>query len=438
MNILNTESHEKISINLPEDGELCIIVPLNEGRAASISVQNSTATNDPRVDCMGAPMIPGVNYRLLAGESFSIYSWTSAVIDIQGSSSLLKNVFRNPVKSLVRPIVEYHCLLHQIRADADKKGDIGPVVLLCGNNSSGKSCIARSLCSYAARSGWKPLLVDLDNSVSQMIGVPGSIGAAVVEYPIVMDEIISQSLVTFSYFTGFLECQRTTHSGSSMSPTYVNYTTLLLDLVKDRLYSHIGTTIGSSGAIIVLPELVGMSGVNFAIDIAEKYMGTNILCCNDDFLFHKLYSRFCEDIPIEQVQTKVDKISSTYVAPAVIPHEIILPKLFKDFFYGNGPTNLLPQRWARGLDKVKVFQLKDDNNKAGLDSVQLESLQGIVGCIAALYPDNQPQSILTASPLTVGKIDTIDATGIQLLTATHSLPYERICLVVGSVRWISS
>lgn len=437
MSGLLAEKKVKLSIQLSADKELIVVVPLAEKKNSSfICVHSATSYYDPKVDIMGAPMIPDVQYNLLPGTTVSLYSWSSSTIDICGSPTLIKNIHRNPCKSLIRPLVEYHCLLHQGRSDADKKSGIGPITLICGNSVGSKPQIGRTLCSYAARCGWKPLLVDLDCGVLQSIGVPGCISAAAVEYPIAVDEVISQTHMSLLYFTGSLECQKNTDMEVIMNPIYCNYVTVLMDVIEQRFSTHMGTLHSLSGAIIIIPELVGTSGINFVIELIEKYAISNVLCCGDDFLFHKLYSRFCDNVAVPQI--KVDKISQGFLSNISIPEEVFLSTLYKNFFYGNGATILYPASWTQTLDRLEIYCLKDDNKNAVLESVEMEALQGIVGCIAALFYLNNSQSLLLASPFTIAKIEAIDSAGLHLLTTTHSPPLEKICVVVGSVRWFSS
>eukprot|EP00796_Vickermania_ingenoplastis_P009248 gene9248-6501_t len=418
-NIYADDNLRTISIQLSADGELCILVPFDEsGWSSSVTVQNVANSNEkkqlvPKVDVLGSPLVPGVKYYLLPGQNFSLYSWTPSTIEVHGSLKLLHNMFKMPVKSVTRPLVEYHCGLDQLRRVLHKRGETGPVVLVCGSTSSGKAQIGRTLCSYAARSDWKPLLVDLDCGVSQMIGVPGTIGAAITEYPVTIDEVISQTHVCFSFFTGFLECQSVRDGEATMGASYRHYSFMLLDVMRDRLNSHLGTTYSSSGAVIVLPEVVGVSGANFVFDVVEKYAISHILCCGDDYLFHKLYSRFVEDVDVNHAHTRVDKISQSYFTPAPVPTQLLLPTLFENFFNGQGPIRILSALLLRPFDKVEVFQIKEDSTSSmpTLTSVEREELQGKVGCMTALYPSNHSQSLLSASPLTIAKIDAVDARG---------------------------
>lgn len=56
----------------------------------------------------------------------------------------------------------------------------GPRVVICGGTDSGKSTLAKILVNYAARSGRRPILVDVDVGQGE-ISVPGTLGAAAVD-----------------------------------------------------------------------------------------------------------------------------------------------------------------------------------------------------------------------------------------------------------------
>jgi polyribonucleotide 5'-hydroxyl-kinase len=59
----------------------------------------------------------------------------------------------------------------------------GPRVLVVGVAGVGKTTLVRTLCSYAVRSGWLPLAVDLDVG-DNMLSIPGTLTATAVEQPV--------------------------------------------------------------------------------------------------------------------------------------------------------------------------------------------------------------------------------------------------------------
>jgi polyribonucleotide 5'-hydroxyl-kinase len=83
--------------------------------------------------------------------------------------------------------IEYYLqdpqVLNNQRQEALKSGRPGPNCILLGPTDSGKSTITRMLCNWAVRSGWEPMMVDLD--VGQgTITVPGCIAATPIESPV--------------------------------------------------------------------------------------------------------------------------------------------------------------------------------------------------------------------------------------------------------------
>ena len=58
----------------------------------------------------------------------------------------------------------------------------GPRVMVVGGTDVGKTTLCRLLLNYAVRLGRRPVFIDLDVG-QQSIGIPGSIGALMVERP---------------------------------------------------------------------------------------------------------------------------------------------------------------------------------------------------------------------------------------------------------------
>lgn len=429
-----------VEINLPSDSEVIISVPLNEQKcSAFIKALAPTGSNDPRIDLLGSPLVVDVTYYLLPGSTFTIFAWNTATIHIEGSEQLLKNIIRGSAKSITRPLVEYHCILHSYRVSAEKERSLGPITLVCGSHNSGKANIVRTLCNYAARAGWKPLLVDMDPSGNQMVGLPGSIGAAIVEYPVTIDETMSLSLVCTTYFVGSSEIQSFDRAGESkISAAYTHFSKMLLNAMRDRLTAHSGDIYGCSGSIVLVPELQCNAGLNFISEIIQQYSVSNVLCIGDDDMFHLLYNRYDKGLSEQGDRVRVDRLSHNFSVVPCAGADVLLPIKYSEYFLGSGATVLHPSQWSKPFSNVDVLVLKEENDQVILSSVPKDELQGIVGCIGAIYL-SRSSNALQSPPLVYARIQTIDPAGVYFLTTTHfTFPSEKLTLLVGNVRWITS
>lgn len=433
-------SLKNVLVTIPTDGELIITVPLSEPKcSASIRLEPSTGTTDSRVDVAGSPLIADISYYLLPGSTLCVFAWAVGIVRIEGSEQLLRSIVRSSAKSITRPLVEYHCVLHTQRVAAEKMQSAGPVTLICGGNLSGKLMVARTLANYAARAGWKPTLADLDPGVHQMVGLPGSIGAAIVDYPVSLDEVTQLSLVSTTFFVGSTEVESFSKLGeAAMGAAYVHFSKLLLNCVRERLAAHANDLYGFSGAVIVLPEVHGTSGLNFVSEVVQQYDVTNVLCLGDDDLFHLLYLRHDRGNANQLDYVKIDRISHNFSVVPPANADTLLPLRFRDYFFGAGAVGLHPSQWSRPFNNIDVLLLKDEQGQVVLSAVAKEELQGIVGCIGALYAAKSV-SALQASPVAYARVQSIDPAGIYFLTSTHFMfPSEKLTLLVGNVRWITS
>lgn len=82
---------------------------------------------------------------------------------------------------------------------AEEKDLQGPISMVVGPADVGKSTLCRLFLNYAVRLGRRPIYVDLD--VGQgVIGIPGTIGALLVERPATIDEGFSQQAPLVYHF----------------------------------------------------------------------------------------------------------------------------------------------------------------------------------------------------------------------------------------------
>ncbi|KAG5477094.1 hypothetical protein LSCM1_05435 [Leishmania martiniquensis] len=433
-------STKSVSVTLPADGELIITVPSSEPKcSALIKLEASNGTIDPRVDVAGSPLVTDISYYLLPGATLNVFAWTVSVVRVEGSERLLRGIIRSPAKSITRPLVEYHCVLHTQRAIAEKTQSSGPVTLICGGQLAGKIAAARTLANYAARAGWKLTLVDLDPGVQQLVGLPGSIGAAIVDNPLALDEAVALSLVCTTFFVGATEVESFDKLGeASIRAAYAQFSKLLLNCVHERLSIHANNIYGFSGAIVVVPEVHGSGGVNFISELIQQYDVSNVLCLGDDDLFHALYLRHDRGNATQSDYVKIDRISHNFSVVPPANADGVMSSRYSDYFLGAGAVDLHPSQWSKPFNSIDVLMVKEEQGQVVLSPVPKEELQGIVGCIGALYSPKSG-SPLQSSPLAYARVQTIDPAGIYFLTSTHfTFPSEKLTLLVGSVRWITS
>eukprot|EP00758_Cryptobia_borreli_P002230 Tbor_TRINITY_DN2878_c0_g1::TRINITY_DN2878_c0_g1_i1::g.23236::m.23236/K14399/CLP1, HERB; polyribonucleotide 5'-hydroxyl-kinase len=325
---------------VPADHELRIYTPLDESHESSIRLAgNKSAAGDCRgdADFFGAPMMEGEKYLLLPGEICVLHSWSDVTVEIDGSEQLhyggCIEIAGNGMHA--RPLAEYDSRLRDARDRAMKASrgpssaagfnedidfdGIGPRVLIVGKPSSGKHAALRTLGNYAAWQGYRPTIVDFNPSTSQCVGLPGSIGACVQEFPLrpddgagyqsfcgtllytvgtttaQYDQVVVKSPAVNSAATpisglladAFMTSQR------SIPAAYKHYVRLLANKVNERLFKGVcGTISAYSGCIAVAPSVTGRDGLDLIKIIIETLQATHVLCIGDGHLHSQLQRAF--------------------------------------------------------------------------------------------------------------------------------------------------
>ncbi|ESS63782.1 hypothetical protein TCDM_08323 [Trypanosoma cruzi Dm28c] len=439
------EGVEAATTFLSAGSELVVSVPHKTKRcSANLKVLSLTGGVEPRVDVLGAPALVDVSYNLLPGMVFSIFAWNNASIRIEGPKQLILNCYRSTIPPFLRPVVEYHCIIHDARTMADKNSLFGPIVLICGKNDTEKHAIARTLCNYAARTGWCPQLVDLDCGIGQMLGAPGTLCAGVIEYPMTLDEETTTGPVSVCFFTGSTEPQIRSGSGEwNMFAPYMHYTNLLLNCVNGRIAKHLGGIAASSGAVVVLPELKGISGILFVENLLRRFNISHVLCVGDDFLFSGLQERIMKmQNPMNShssVSTRIDRLSQSFHYPPMDAGSEYLSSKMEKYFFGGGAIDLQPSEINKSFSSIEILLLKDNDRHAVVTVVEQDSLEAIVGCVGALLESSTiiDKDVLSLAPFALARVQGVDAHGVNLLVSTHSALSEKLILVVGSFRWIT-
>ena len=354
------------------------------GRGGGRAGRGRTSAKAAVVEVSGALLHPEVRHFLCPGTTVVIRAWTSALIELVGSTYLREECCDVGTNGLhARPALEYHHVLNISRKHAysmfisgggaatinpqtvaaamgenggvlkaedtgaaengserlarmDRYG-VGPRVLVIGKECSGRHTFVRTLGNYASRLGHCPTIVDLSPSSSQCIGLPGSIGAAVQESPLTTD-----CGNTYDFFpsicfpVGVTEPQSPdalSYSAGGRS-VYGSYNAAALELcnaIARRLsLTAVGSTGSHSGCIVCVPPLRGRDGTDFIIKLIETLAATHVMCIGDAGM-HASLSKSCGMLA-PFVENNVHDPTSTEEASAFVAKhrpQLILPSGYR-------------------------------------------------------------------------------------------------------------
>jgi len=127
-------------------------------------------------ECFGTNMISSLTYQLTAAGGYSFFSWSGCELEVTGAPQLIytSNDTSFPLLANINHELE------KDRRHSDNNNIAGPTMLILGRSETGKSCILRTLCHYALRTGWSPTYVDI-NPESNNLSIPGTLTATPIE-----------------------------------------------------------------------------------------------------------------------------------------------------------------------------------------------------------------------------------------------------------------
>ena len=111
-------------------------------------------------ELFGTQLVTMRHYKIMPNSKVAVFTWHGCTINVYGK---VDNVYT----SENTPMVMYfnlHVGLNEMREKAQSESARGPRVLVAGPSGVGKSTLCKILVNYATRTGWCPMLVDLDVS----------------------------------------------------------------------------------------------------------------------------------------------------------------------------------------------------------------------------------------------------------------------------------
>ncbi len=153
--------------------------------ALHLTGANAERYNSNTVELDGSELLVNTPYTFDGGRHVCLYSPTGCLLRVRGPPRVLQEAFTTTSTVFRKSILDVHNYLNWRRRDAYQKTKkqvqeaggaggrgtgaagggpfLGPRVLICGSESSGKTAIARSLVNYATRMRFQPLFLDLDS-----------------------------------------------------------------------------------------------------------------------------------------------------------------------------------------------------------------------------------------------------------------------------------
>lgn len=326
----NGPPEERQQWKLEKDSELRIEIPEGKGKAEVVLLQGQG-------EVFGTELVRNKKFTFKAGSNVAIFTWHGCTVEISG-----------PVDAYISketPMVMYlnlHMGLEQMRrkAEAVAEPETGPRVMVTGPVDVGKSTLCKLLLNYAVRLGRRPVFVDLD--VGQgYIGVPGSMGALLIERPADIEE-------------GFpLQAPLVYHYGhTSPGPNEKLYNKLsskMAEVTKERFDKNKKARV--SGCIINTCGWVTGTGYRIVVHAAEAFEVNVIVVLDQERLYNDLKKQFGSKVQIVHLPK-----SGGVVVRSQEARREGRDNRVRDYFYGMN-SSFYPHIFEVKFADIKIFKI---------------------------------------------------------------------------------
>eukprot|EP01100_Stratorugosa_tubuloviscum_P010033 TRINITY_DN4252_c0_g1_i1.p1 TRINITY_DN4252_c0_g1~~TRINITY_DN4252_c0_g1_i1.p1 ORF type:complete len:456 (-),score=160.93 TRINITY_DN4252_c0_g1_i1:146-1513(-) len=324
-------------------------------------------------EIFGTELLPNFEYKF-SGKKLAVFTWQFCKLELRGKFRAY-TAHETPMKSYL----SIHATLEQIRTTIQTQSTMGPIVMVVGPTDTGKSSLCKSLCSWAARSGKKPIFIDLDVGQNS-ITVPGMMAAVHIDKPIDIREGLTnnQSLV---YFYGH----------ASLSENEKLYKINIHNLARDIYHTcQLKPDVKNSGIIINTCGWIEDLGFHLLLYTIAALKVSNILVLDNERLYNELKQQIDElnNPGINTILTNINSIdygiglsprieNSTFINNIKFQSNIEIIKLsksggvvqrskpfrtktranqFKEYFCGT-LEDLLPQSIEIDFQTIVIFKI---------------------------------------------------------------------------------
>jgi len=284
---MTTEKETK-TFTIAKEGELRFEV--EEGWLARITVTQGNA------EVFGVPCVINEPYELDVGK-YAVFTWYGCDVKVTTLHQAQRPVGAGPLATAyvtedqnfaMLAAVNVHGRLEQSREDALAKQSRGPMTMIVGPTDSGKSTLTRILCSYAARRGKTPIVVDLDPGQND-IATPGCIGAIPVNLDHLSVEEGLSNAEALVYYYGY--------ASPAEAPEHYKRCVENVESMIDVRFA-LDANAKSSGCIINTCGWVEGEGFNILMDAIQKFKADVVLVMGQDLLLNRLKKVLPETINV--------------------------------------------------------------------------------------------------------------------------------------------
>jgi polyribonucleotide 5'-hydroxyl-kinase len=431
-----TEATEKFTI--PKEGELRFEV--EEGWLARIQIVQGNA------EVFGVPCVLNEPYELDVGK-YAVFTWYGCEVNLTSvpqvprpsGASPLTGAYKTEDQNLAMiAAVNVHGRLEQSREEAAAKQTRGPIAVIVGPGDSGKSTLARLLCSYAARKSKRPIMIDLDPGQTD-IGPPGSIGGTTVDIDSISVEEGLSTAGALVYYYGYA-------TPSDSQDYYKKCIEQMARSIESRF--ALDPAAKSSGCVINTSGWVEGEGYNLLIHAIQTFKADVVLVMGQDQLLNKLKRSLPEAINVIKLP-----VSGGATARSREFRKRARDRKIRTYFNGSriGGVPLTPNSQEFSFDEVTILRVpnKDDIADEGILPVGKASTldpnrarpvdlnSTILNSVLAVSHAESETEVLTkniAGFVHVQAVDT-EARKITLLCPQKG-PLPGKFLLMGGVKWI--
>lgn len=288
-------------------------------------------------EIFGSELVKGKKYEFTTGAKVAVFTWQGCTIELTGKTDVNYVAKETPMGLYLN----CHAALEEMRDEALKnESKKGPITMIVGPCDVGKSTLSRILLNYAVRMGRRPIFVDLDVGQGH-IGIPGTIGALLVERPAsVIEGFSQQAPLVFHYG------HKTPEENLQLYKLLIGR---LAEVCADRLQAK--KSAKYSGIVINTCGWIKGDGYTTLLHAAQAFEVDAILVLDQE----RLYNDFQKDMP-DFVKVIFLPKSGGVVERSGAQRNEARDMSVREYFYGL-KTPLYPHSFDVKWSEARIFKI---------------------------------------------------------------------------------